>query len=162
MQMAVDDAAGVEIPAPSDFRRWAAAVADAGEDQGGEVCVRIVGNQESAGLNRRYRGCPDPANVLSFPCEMPLSSGAEIEKPLGDIVIAAPVVAAEARTQGKRIIDHWAHLFIHGMLHLHGYDHLDEKDALRMESKEIEILDRLGFADPYRSADAASSCASSR
>ncbi len=149
--MAADDAPDVAIPTQSDFRRWAAAAGSGADDERAEVCVRIVGSKESAGLNRRYRGCSGPTNVLSFPCEA-VPAEMTVPKPLGDIVIAAPVVASEARAQGKQLMGHWAHLFIHGMLHLRGYDHANEKDALRMETKETEILGRLGFDDPYRAA----------
>ena len=147
--MVADDAQGVEVPAPADFRRWAAACGGA---EGSEVCVRIVGGEESAGLNRRYRGRAGPANVLSFPCgDGPLPpSWAGEPIPLGDVVITASVVAAEARAQGKPAVDHWAHVFVHGMLHLQGYDHMEERDARRMEEQEVRILRRLGFSNPYR------------
>ena len=147
LQMAADDAPNVEIPTQSDFQRWAdVVVADSGKS---EVCVRIVGVEESQRLNQRYRGRAAATNVLSFPCEASLLPEREA-KPIGDIVIAAAVVFSEAREQGKQIMGHWAHLFIHGMLHLQGYDHADEEDACRMEACEIDFLNQLGFADPYR------------
>ena len=154
VQVDADGTRGIEIPLQSDFRDWAAAVADATSvARSREVCVRIVGAQECASLNQCYRGASGPTNVLSFSCDAPLPPAADEPLPLGDIVISAPVVESEARAQNKHVVAHWAHLFVHGMLHLQGYDHADEKDAQDMEAHEVRILNRLGFSDPYLSYD---------
>lgn len=110
-----------------------------------ELCIRIVDADESAALNQRYRGKAGPTNVLSFPC----ASGVPELNLLGDLVICAPVVAGEAQTQGKTEAAHWAHMVVHGVLHLLGYDHIGDHDALIMETRERAILARLGFPDPY-------------
>ena len=114
---------------------------------GADVCIRIVGSAASRRLNRDYRGKDRPTNVLSFPA-------AAIERALGgalgDLVICAPVVAAEARAQGKAPAAHWAHMVVHGVLHLHGFDHEDARDARVMEGLEVEILRGFGYQDPYR------------
>ncbi len=137
----------VDLPAlPDDasLRRWALA-ALAGGDRGGEMTIRIVDPGESRSLNRDYRGKDRPTNVLSFPYQSPLP-----DLPLlGDLVICADVVASEARDQAKSQEAHWAHMVVHGVLHLLGYDHLDDHEAKEMEALERAILDRLGFPDPY-------------
>lgn len=133
------------VPAPQSFRRWVAAVL-AGRCKRAEVVVRVVDADESAELNETYRRKKGPTNVLSFPFEMP----AGLEVPLlGDIVICAPVVAREALEQGKEGRAHWAHMTVHGVLHLLGYDHLDDDQARVMEGLEREILAKLGYPDPY-------------
>lgn len=133
------------VPAPQSFRRWVAAVL-AGRRKRAEVVVRVVDADESAELNETYRRKKGPTNVLSFPFEMP----AGLEVPLlGDIVICAPVVAREALEQGKEERAHWAHMTVHGVLHLLGYDHLDDDQARVMEGLEREILAKLGYPDPY-------------
>ena len=118
---------------------------------GREIGVRVVGPAESRRLNARYRGKDKPTNVLSFPAAPlpPEASGAA--HPLGDLVICAQVVRAEALAQGKPLRAHWAHLVVHGALHLIGYDHEREPDARRMERREITVLRALGFVNPYRS-----------
>jgi len=127
----------------AEFRAWA----DAVSRRAARVCVRIVGEEESAALNLRYRGRAAAANVLSFPFEAP---PAPVERDyIGDIVLAAPVVAGEARRDSKTLKSHWAHLFVHGLLHLHGYRHDTAADAERMEARESGIMCRLGFADPW-------------
>lgn len=121
------------------------------------VGIRIVDEEESADLNGRYRSKPYPTNVLSFPYDGPdFSDWEDIddddvlpEPELGDLVICAPVVEREAAEQGKTLEAHWAHMVIHGVLHLLGYDHLDDAEADVMESREREILAGLGFPDPY-------------
>jgi probable rRNA maturation factor len=134
------------IPDEQAFRRWAGlALQEA--DRHGEVVVRIVDEAEITALNRQYRGKDGPTNVLSFPCEGFSDVATDL---LGDVVICAPVVAAEAVTQGKSPESHWAHLVIHGVLHLLGYDHHSDSDAQRMESREIELLSVLGYPDPYQ------------
>lgn len=132
-------------PPRESFETWAGiALADR---QDTELTVRVVGREESRALNEAYRGKDAPTNVLSFPAELPEG----IDLPLiGDIVICAPLVAEEAGRQGKAPLDHWAHLTIHGVLHLLGYDHQDDAGAEEMESLEIRLLASLGIADPYR------------
>ncbi len=115
-----------------------------------ELGVRVVGPAESRRLNCRYRGKDKPTNVLSFPAHSPGVIDTA-PRPLGDLVICAQVVRTEAREQGKALRAHWAHLVVHGALHLIGYDHQREPDARRMERREIRVLRRLGFANPYRS-----------
>lgn len=135
------------VPAAASFRRWvAAALAGARHDQPAELSIRIVGSREGRVLNRRYRGMGYATNVLSFAAELPAEVGSSV---LGDIVISAPVVVREAREQGKPQRDHYAHLVVHGVLHLLGYDHQQERDATRMETLETRILAALGIADPY-------------
>jgi len=130
------------IPAPASLRSWAQAAL--GRERG-ELNIRIVGDNESRTLNRQYRGKDKPTNVLSFQGEPELESAPV----LGDLVICAPVVAREAAEQGKTARAHWAHMVVHGCLHLLGHDHEVESEALRMEALEIRILKRLGFPDPY-------------
>jgi probable rRNA maturation factor len=111
-----------------------------------EVTVRIVDETESQQLNFDYREKDKPTNVLSFPFQCPPG----IELPLlGDLVICAGVVAQEANEQNKSLDAHWAHMVVHGSLHLLGFDHINDDDALEMEAEEIQILAELGFADPY-------------
>lgn len=135
---------GSGVPESSLFETWAA-LAWQGEHPS-EVTIRIVGVDESQALNHQYRGKDKPTNVLSFPFEAP----AGITVPLaGDLVICAPVVEQEAAEQGKTPVAHWAHMVVHGMLHLQGYDHIDDDDAEVMEALEIRLLDQLGFGNPY-------------
>jgi probable rRNA maturation factor len=116
----------------------------------GEISVRIVDATESASLNERYRRRAGPTNVLAFSgTEPPASSPGDCEL-LGDLVICAPVVTSEAREQGKSLDAHWAHIAIHGVLHLLGYDHATDVEAKIMERREKELLESLGFEDPYR------------
>jgi probable rRNA maturation factor len=110
------------------------------------IAIRIVGRATSLRLNARYRGKHKPTNVLSFAGHGRLPDG---QFWLGDLVICAPVVAREARAQHKGLDAHWAHMTVHGVLHLLGMDHMRPPEARRMETKEIQILDRLGFSDPY-------------
>jgi probable rRNA maturation factor len=114
-----------------------------------EQTIRIVDEAESRLLNREYRGRDKPTNVLSFPAELP--PGLLDYQCLGDLVICAPVVEREALEQGKRAQAHWAHLVVHGMLHLQGMDHQTETEAAEMEALEIEILHTLGHTNPYLS-----------
>ncbi len=142
LQVAVS---GLDIPAAAQFQSWVvAAVGQRMRDW--EVCVRIVDGDESAGLNERFRGKPGATNVLSFVADMADESGVRL---LGDIVICAPLVASEARAQGKAVIAHWAHLTVHGVLHLLGMDHQEPGDATQMEDAERTVLAHLGYADPY-------------
>jgi len=110
------------------------------------LTVRIVGRGESRRLNGRYRGKDRATNVLSFPADLPEQIGLPL---LGDVVICAPLVVEEAKSQGKSVEAHWAHLTIHGVLHLLGYDHQQSADAAVMEELEIALLDSLGLPDPY-------------
>ncbi|MDO9423980.1 MAG: rRNA maturation RNase YbeY [Methylobacter sp.] len=115
-------------------------------DRDAEIVVRIVDEQESAELNEQYRHKQGPTNILSFPVDLP--EGIELDL-LGDLVICAPVLEKEALEQNKRLADHWAHIVVHGVLHLLGYDHIDDNEAEQMESKEIAILNRLQISNPY-------------
>jgi len=111
-----------------------------------ELSIRIVGEAESAGLNKKWRNKLGPTNVLSFPADM----AEEVQpRPLGDLVVCAPVVIREAIEQGKLINAHWAHILIHGTLHLLGYDHIEEPQAQLMEALEIDILNKLEIDNPY-------------
>lgn len=114
-----------------------------------EVLIRIVDESESAQLNETYRHKQGATNILSFPFETP--DGIEEISPtlLGDLVICAPVLEREAKEQNKSLFDHWAHIVIHGVLHLLGYDHIDDIDAEEMEAKEIHLLNTLSIANPY-------------
>lgn len=116
-----------------------------------EVVVRLVGEQESAELNEAYRQKKGSTNVLSFPFERPegLPADALLNDTLGDLVICAPVVLSEAADQGKTPLTHWAHMVIHGCLHLQGYDHVNAKDAQVMEALEIKLLEQIGISNPY-------------
>lgn len=115
-----------------------------------ELAVRIVGDQESRTLNHDYRGMDKPTNVLSFPTDLPPDILPELEAlPLGDLVICAPVMRREADSQGKPLQAHWAHLLLHGLLHLLGHDHLDDAEAEVMEALEIIVLARWGVDNPY-------------
>jgi probable rRNA maturation factor len=127
------------VPAGRLLRRWARAALDGAG--GGELTLRIVGARESRTLNRRFRGRDRPTNVLSFPYDAPGL--------LGDVVICAPVVNREAREQRKPPVAHWAHMVMHGVLHLRGYDHETPRDAEKMESRERDLLGACGFPDPY-------------
>jgi probable rRNA maturation factor len=134
------------VPSPAQLRTWARA-ALAGRCEAGELTVRIVGEAEGAELNARYRGRRGPTNVLSFPYE----DVPGVDLPLlGDIVICAPVVRREAAEQGKPEPAHWAHMVVHGTLHLLGHDHIEAEEARAMETMERQILAGLGYPDPYR------------
>jgi probable rRNA maturation factor len=135
------------VPAPADLRKWARAALTA--DVRGELTVRIVDERESAELNGRYRGKAGPTNVLSFRAESPDLEAHDELLPYGDVVICAEVVAREAREQGKPLAAHWAHMVVHGALHLQGYDHENSRDAGIMEARERALLNELGFPDPY-------------
>ena len=135
------------VPAPASFRRWVeAALKGARRRKASEVAIRIVDADEGQALNLLYRGRDYATNVLSFPADLPPG----VDLPLiGDLVICAPVVAREAAEHGKKPADHWAHLTVHGTLHLLGYDHIDEAEAEAMEALETRVLAGLGIADPY-------------
>ena len=111
-----------------------------------ELTVRIVDKNEATELNERWRNTRGPTNVLSFPCD---DSSGQVPDLLGDIVICAPVVEKEAARQEKILNAHWAHMVVHGTLHLLGFDHIKKQDAKKMEAMEISILEKLGFNNPY-------------
>ncbi len=134
-----------QLPSEDQFNQWFTEAVHAFQ-QDAEITIRIVDEEESQSLNRDYRGKDKPTNVLSFPFEIP--KGIEINL-LGDLVICRQVVEKEAKEQEKDLIAHWAHMVIHGSLHLLGYDHIDDDDAEEMESLEITILSKLGFENPY-------------
>lgn len=133
------------LPTLEQIEQWATAAVQPESDDV-EMTVRIVDEAESQALNRTYRAKDRPTNVLSFPFECPT----EVSLPLlGDLVICRQVVEYEAAEQKKPLMAHWAHMVVHGSLHLLGYDHIDDTEAEEMESLETKIMQRLGFVDPY-------------
>ncbi|MFC0678880.1 rRNA maturation RNase YbeY [Lysobacter korlensis] len=137
------------VPAAVSFRKWVAA-ALAGRIREADLAIRVVSEDEGRSLNRHYRGKDYATNVLSFPAELPEGLPKGVRMPLlGDLVICAPVVAREAADQHKPLASHYAHLTVHGALHLLGWDHEDEREAEAMEQLEREILAGLGVEDPY-------------
>ena len=139
------------IPSAASFRKWVAAALD-GRIREADLAIRIVDAKEGRALNRHYRGKDYATNVLSFPAEM--AEGVKLPKGvrmplLGDLVVCAPVVAREAKEQGKPLNAHYAHLTVHGVLHLLGWNHEDPQEADCMEKLEREILAGLGIDDPY-------------
>lgn len=150
IDLEVQDASGSDaVPGEEDFLKWITPVL---KDKGNPaLAVRIVDEAEMQSLNARYRGKDKPTNVLSFPTDIPAEVKAALgHAPLGDIVLCAPVVKREAAEQGKPETHHWAHLCVHGVLHLLGHDHQDDEEAEAMESLEREYLAALGIPDPYR------------
>ena len=143
----IQTACSQPVPAEEDIRRWIAAALDGRTTQEEvEVSVRLVDSEEMAQLNETYRGKTGATNVLSFPASLP----EELAIPLlGDIVICAPVVRAEAARQGKTEKAHWAHMAVHGTLHLLGFDHVEEEEAAIMEALESTILSELNYSCPY-------------
>ena len=146
-----DEPGAGAVPPAAALRRWARAALNH-RGRGGELTLRIVGRDEGTALNERYRGRRGPTNVLSFPCGPEEAPQTPL---LGDIVICAPVVAAEAAAQGKAPEAHWAHLVVHGVLHLLGYDHETARQAREMEGLETAILNAWGYPDPYAELPAA-------
>lgn len=138
LKLSIQRATQRETPFRSQFLRWVKAALNVDT----EVTIRIVSANESRALNEAYRGKDYATNVLTFPLA---------EKPhlIGDIVLCAPVVEKEAREQGKDLMAHYAHMTVHGILHLHGYDHETEAQAELMEALEVQILAKLGYANPY-------------
>jgi len=132
------------LPEANELRRWASAAYLADDDA--ELALTIVGSREIAELNQQFRGKNSATNVLSFPAELPPVNRIVH---LGDIILCNTVIENEAAQQHKKPSSHWAHMVVHGMLHLQKYDHSNEKEAEVMESMEIEILNRLGIANPY-------------
>ena len=145
LQIACEQESG--LPTAEQIEQWATAAVQPQSDEV-EMTVRIVDEAESHELNLNYRGKDRPTNVLSFPFECP----DEVELPLlGDLVICRQVVEREAQEQDKPVMAHWAHMVVHGSLHLLGYDHIEDNEAEEMESLETQIMTGLGFADPYLS-----------
>ena len=137
------------IPAAVSFRKWVAAALD-GRIREADLAIRIVGSKEGRSLNHHYRGKDYATNVLSFPAELPEGLPKGVKLPLlGDLVLCAPVIAKEAAAQGKPVNAHYAHLTVHGVLHLLGWNHEDSREAECMEQLEREILAGLGLPDPY-------------
>lgn len=146
----VSDADG--LPDAEQIRGWVEGTLQASgtnEVAGFELAVRLVGEAESRTLNKRYRHQDKPTNVLSFPFNHLAGLPVEAIRPLGDLVICVPVVQREAREQGKQGFSHWAHMVVHGTLHLLGHDHQDEVQAACMEALEKRILQQLGVQNPY-------------
>lgn len=140
------------VPDYADFECWA--VASWLDENDAGVVIRIVGEPESQQMNFRFRGKDAPTNVLSFHYDnQPMYADDEyIESELdylGDLIICLPVIEREAREQNKLPLQHWAHMVVHGLLHLQGFDHIREIEADIMEAREIEILRQLGFPNPY-------------
>lgn len=136
-----------DLPDATTFKRW---VREALGERMTGLTIRLANISEMTALNQQYRGKAYPTNVLSFPLEFPLESGIPY---IGDIVICPEVVAREAAEQGKPIDAHYAHLTVHGVLHLLGYDHETEEEAVEMETLETRILAKLGYPDPYQPID---------
>lgn len=145
LQIAIE---GATLPSEENFELWVKTALRNTMTEA-ELTIRIVDEAESKQLNGDYRGKDKPTNVLSFPFEAP----AEIEIPLlGDLVICAPVVELEAKQQNKSSQAHWAHMVVHGCLHLLGYDHIDDEEAEEMESLETQLIENLGYNNPYKEA----------
>lgn len=142
-----DPAIAADIPAATALQQWADMVFVMLDLFDQEMTLRFVGIDESQALNSQFRGKDKPTNVLSFPFESPPG----MEMPLlGDLVICAPVISQEAQEQGKLVSHHYAHMIVHGILHLLGYDHIDDAQAEEMEALEIRILAELDIDDPYQ------------
>ena len=133
------------LPTQAQFQAWA----DVIKTRDGETqiaAIRVVNEQEMTVLNKQYRQKKGPTNVLSFPAQL----HEQVDVPfIGDIVICAPIVINEAKQQHKTEESHWAHMMVHGILHLQGYDHINDADAMQMESLEIQIMHQLGYENPY-------------
>ena len=145
LQLACDEKG---LPSLDLFQRWTDSALNAVTQQEFELTIRLVDIEESQLLNNQYRQKDKPTNVLSFPFEVP--DGIELNL-LGDLVVCVQVVEQEAKEQGKILFDHWAHMIIHGCLHLLGYDHINDTDAEEMEALEIKILAELSINNPYES-----------
>ena len=141
----VDDSA--KTPDAQQIRGWVAAVFTILERSPLALTVRVVGEEEMTKLNQRHRGRNQPTNVLSFPIEPLPGICTDL---LGDIVVCGPVVDREAAIQHKSPMGHWAHMVVHGMLHLFGYDHESDQEATAMETLEKSVLKGLGYSDPYQ------------
>lgn len=146
VRVAVSSGVRSSVPGPRAISRWVQLSAAGRVRKAMEISLRVVGSGAGRTLNRRYRGCDYPTNVLSFAA--PRTSRLR-DRQLGDLVICAPVVAREARQQGKSLRSHWAHMVIHGTLHLLGFDHQRGRDAERMERREVRLMRALGYKNPY-------------
>ncbi len=157
VQMAVGNAVQQDVPDAGHIQNWVnVAIQQAGSDElmtnraTQQMTVRIVETDEMTELNQQYRQKTGPTNVLSFPFESPPGVPTDLMEPtLGDVVVCAAVVMHEAAEQGKTLTAHWAHMIVHGTLHLLGYDHIQNNDAQKMESLEIIVLAGLGYENPY-------------
>lgn len=141
-----------DLPSEADFIQWAGAALEhlQQNSESTSLCIRLVDEEEISTLNQSYRNKDGSTNVLSFPQHLPdYLVDITKEKPLGDILLCAPVIDREADQQGKKRQAHWAHLTVHGVLHLLDYDHQTPEEAEQMEGIEIAILQQLGFANPY-------------
>ncbi|HCS62926.1 MAG TPA: rRNA maturation RNase YbeY [Cellvibrio sp.] len=136
-----------QIPALPELERWISAALQSQSFEDAEVSVYIVDEDEGQELNAQYRGKDYPTNVLSFPADIAEEVGVPL---LGDLVVCAPVVEREAQEQGKTLQAHWAHMLIHGTLHLVGFDHIDDDEAETMETLETQIVTGLGYPAPYQ------------
>ncbi len=143
LQIAVENS--TTLPSEEEFTLWLTTTVSLFQAEA-EVTIRLVDEPESRQLNHQYRGKDKPTNVLSFPFEAPSCITINL---LGDLVICKQVVEKEALEQKKSLPAHWAHMVVHGSLHLLGYDHMEEDDAQQMESLETEIMQKMGFGDPY-------------
>lgn len=142
VQYAAND---MNAPGEENFQQWSAIIPVKNNDQQ-EASIRIVEEDEIAELNMRFRKKVGSTNVLAFPAEYP--PGVELNF-IGDIVICAPVVIKQAQEQGKSVESHWAHMMLHGILHLQGYDHIEAQDAEIMEALEVQFMTKLGYPNPY-------------
>jgi len=140
------NSSSTKIPSVENIELWISAALQSDELNQAEVSVYIVDEAESQELNAQYRGKDKPTNVLSFPADIPDEVGVPL---LGDLVICAPVVEREAQEQGKTLEAHWAHMLVHGTLHLLGYDHVDDDEADVMEALETRLITQLNFPAPY-------------
>lgn len=140
------NSSSTQIPSVEKIERWVTTALHSDELNEAEVSIYIVDEQESQELNFQYRGKNKPTNVLSFPADIPDEVGVPL---LGDLVVCAPVVESEAREQGKTLEAHWAHMLVHGTLHLLGYDHIDNDEAEVMEALETRLVTQLNFPAPY-------------
>ncbi len=152
MKISVDvqrETSAIGLPDDSAFEQWVTAALK-GRQERGEICIRLVDADESQELNAAYRGKDYPTNVLSFPFDGPVGIPTDL---LGDLAICAEVVAREAEEQKKPLMHHWAHMVIHGTLHLIGFDHINDAEAEEMESLETELLASLNIPDPYQQGE---------
>lgn len=142
----INNSDSTQLPELSDLQNWATAAVGQRRAEA-EISLLIVDEAEGAELNQQWRNKSGPTNVLSFPSDLPAELGLPL---LGDLIICAPVVAREALEQKKSLNSHWAHMMVHGTLHLLGFDHIDDDQAEEMESLETDILARIGYPDPYQ------------
>ena len=140
-----DNLPEIDFPSTEQIQIWVASAYLAGSRA--YVAIKVVGEVESQQLNKEFRGKDKSTNVLSFPMQMPEGMDLPI---LGDLALCAVVIAREAGQQGKALHAHWAHMLVHGVLHLQGYDHINDREAEEMEALEREVLAKLGYPDPYQ------------